>query len=56
MIMKREMVRVDDAVDDWAILPDRFTRVWTEPHCLACNRRVKGYPLLLSIAQRYKYA
>ena len=54
MVTKRQMVRLDDS-DDWAVLPDSFTRVWTDPHCLACHRKVKGYPVHWTPPNRFKY-
>ena len=42
MQRKRVQLRLDD--DEFVTLPDQWTRVWTEPHCPPCNRRIKGYP------------
>ena len=49
MVTKRETIRVDDGVDDFAVIPGRYTRIWTEPHCLFCHRQVKGYPSTVTI-------
>ena len=55
MQCKRATVRVDEEVNDFTTLP-YFTRVWTEPHCPTCNRRIKGYPVSYRQTVRHKYA
>jgi hypothetical protein len=68
MVKKRVRILLEsDDGDEWVGLPDSFTEIWTDPHCLACHRQVLGYaPLhpqsthgrLVSIfcgRSRYKY-
>lgn len=52
MISKRVTVRIDG--DQWATLPDEWTQVWTQPHCVLCNRRVRGFPSM-GASRKYKY-
>ena len=51
MQRKRVQVCVDD---EFVTLPDEWTSVWTDPHCFACNRRIKGYPVHYC-GKTYKY-
>ncbi len=55
MIKKRVIVRIDDEVDSWAVVPDAYTSVYTQPHCFKCNRKVRGYQCRLHYPNRYKY-
>lgn len=54
MVKKQVMVRIDDS-DDFVPIQET-TSIWTEPHCWACNRRIKGYMLYWPPIPRYKYA
>ena len=56
MILKRVQYRIDERVNAFATIPDEWTRVWTEPHCMACTRRVRGYAGPPKGRQRYTYS
>lgn len=55
MITKRQMLRIDESVNDFAMVPDSYVKIWTEPHCLACNRKVRGFEVSINYLTRYKY-